>query len=159
MKKNWTIVGCAAVFQMLGFAQTTAPRVLTLDMAQTLAQDALASCHAQGYSVTVLVVDGLDAPKILLRADGAPAATTQIGQMKATTTLLFDRPSGSEAPATPGGQPPAPVIPGTINSAGGVPIKVSGVTIGAIAVSGAPGGDKDAACANAALAKFSSRWK
>jgi uncharacterized protein GlcG (DUF336 family) len=40
-----------------------------------------------------------------------------------------------------------------------VPIKVGGVTIGAVAVSGAPGGDKDAACANAGIAKVAEKLK
>jgi uncharacterized protein GlcG (DUF336 family) len=40
-----------------------------------------------------------------------------------------------------------------------VPIKVGNVTIGAVAVSGAPGGDKDAACANAALAKVAEKLR
>jgi uncharacterized protein GlcG (DUF336 family) len=38
-----------------------------------------------------------------------------------------------------------------------VPIKVGNQTIGAIGVSGAPGGDKDEACADAGLAKISDR--
>jgi uncharacterized protein GlcG (DUF336 family) len=40
---------------------------------------------------------------------------------------------------------------------GGVPIKVGDQAIGAIGVSGAPGGDKDEACANAGIAKISDR--
>jgi uncharacterized protein GlcG (DUF336 family) len=40
-----------------------------------------------------------------------------------------------------------------------MPIKVGDSTIGAVAVSGAPGGDEDAACANAALAKFEEKLK
>jgi uncharacterized protein GlcG (DUF336 family) len=51
------------------------------------------------------------------------------------------------------------VVPGTINAMGGVPIKVGEETVGAVAVSGAPGGDKDAACANAALAKAADKLK
>ena len=42
---------------------------------------------------------------------------------------------------------------------GGVPIKVGEATIGAVAVSGAPGGDKDAACANAGLAKVADKLR
>ena len=42
---------------------------------------------------------------------------------------------------------------------GGVPIKIGESTIGAVAVSGAPGGDKDAACANAGIAKASDKLK
>jgi uncharacterized protein GlcG (DUF336 family) len=44
-----------------------------------------------------------------------------------------------------------------VTALGGVPIKVGNETIGAIGVSGAPGGDKDEACANAGLAKISDR--
>jgi uncharacterized protein GlcG (DUF336 family) len=51
------------------------------------------------------------------------------------------------------------VLPGTINAMGGVPIKVGDQLIGAVSVSGAPGGEKDAACANAALAKVADKLK
>jgi uncharacterized protein GlcG (DUF336 family) len=44
-----------------------------------------------------------------------------------------------------------------VTALGGVPIKVGNETIGAIGISGAPGGDKDEACANAGLAKISDR--
>jgi uncharacterized protein GlcG (DUF336 family) len=38
-------------------------------------------------------------------------------------------------------------------------IKVGEATIGSVAVSGAPGGDKDAACANAGIAEAMDRLK
>jgi uncharacterized protein GlcG (DUF336 family) len=140
-------------------AQLPASRVLTLDVAQSIAQEAMAKCRADGYKVTVLVVDGLNAPKALLRDDGAPASTTEVAKMKATATMLFNRPSGPAQPLPPGTPAPPAIIPGTINAQGGVPIKVGDATIGAVAVSGAPGGDKDAACANAGLAKVSDKLK
>ena len=40
---------------------------------------------------------------------------------------------------------------------GAVPIKVGNETIGAVGVSGAPGGDKDEACAQAGLDKIKDR--
>ena len=40
-----------------------------------------------------------------------------------------------------------------LRSGGGVPIKVGNEVIGAVGVSGAPGGEKDEACANAGIAK------
>jgi uncharacterized protein GlcG (DUF336 family) len=141
------------------FAQLPASRVLTVDVAQTIAQEAMAKCRADGYKVTVLVVDGLNAPKALLRDDGATAATTEVAKMKATATMLYNRPSGPAQALPPGAAAPPATIPGTINAQGGVPIKVGDATIGAVAVSGAPGGDKDAACANAALTKVSDRLK
>ena len=45
-------------------------KVVTVDMAQTMAQEAMAKCHADGYKVTVLVVDSLNVTKAMLRDDG-----------------------------------------------------------------------------------------
>jgi uncharacterized protein GlcG (DUF336 family) len=149
----------AAALSTNAFAQLPNSKVLTMDVAHTIAQEALTSCRAAGFKVTVLVVDSLNMPKALLRDDGAAASTTEVAKMKATSTMLYDRPSGP-AQAPPPGTPLAPSpLPGTINAQGGVPIKVGGVTIGAVAVSGAPGGDKDAACANAGLAKVADKLK
>jgi uncharacterized protein GlcG (DUF336 family) len=140
-------------------AQLPESRVLTLDVAQTIAHEAMVRCRADGFKVTVLVVDGLNMPKVLLRDDGATAATTEMAKMKATATMIYNRPSGPAQPPPPG-TPAAPAtIAGTVNAQGAVPIKFGDVTIGAVAVSGAPGGDKDAACANAALAKVADKLK
>ena len=149
----------AAVFPAAALAQLPSSRILTVDVAHTIAQEALARCRADGYKVTVLVVDGLNAPKALLRDDGATAATTEVAKMKATATMLYNRPSGPAQPPPPGTAVPPATIPGTINAQGAVPIKVGEATIGAVAVSGAPGGDKDAACANAGLAKVADKLR
>jgi uncharacterized protein GlcG (DUF336 family) len=148
-----------AALSTSAFAQLPASRVLTLDVAQTIAQEAMAKCRADGYKVTVLVVDGLNAPKAMLRDDGASASTTEAAKMKATSAMLYNRPSGPAQPLPAGTTAPPATIPGTINAQGAVPIKFGEVTIGAVAVSGAPGGDKDAACANAALAKVADKLK
>lgn len=140
-------------------AQLPSSKILTLDVANAIAQEAMAKCRADGYKVTVLVVDALNAPKAMLRDDGATASTTEVAKMKATATMLYNRPSGPATPPPAGQAAPPATIPGTINAQGGVPIKVGDATIGAVAVSGAPGGDKDAACANAALTKLADRLK
>ena len=140
-------------------AQLPSSKVLTLDAAEAIAQEALAKCRADGYKVTVLVVDALNAPKAMVRDDGATASTTEVAKMKATATMLYNRPSGPAQPPAPGTAAPPATIPGTINAQGGVPIKVGNATIGAVAVSGAPGGDKDAACANAALTKLADKLR
>jgi len=119
----------------------------------------MTKCRADGYKVTVLVVDGLNAPKAMMRDDGAPASTTEVAKMKATATMLYNRPSGPVNPPPAGQAAPPATIPGTINAQGGLPIKVGESTIGAIAVSGAPGGDKDAACAREGIAKAADKLK
>ena len=148
-----------AALSTSAFAQLPQSRVLTLDVAQQIAQETLAKCRADGYKVTVLVVDSMNAPKAMVRDDGATASTTEVAKMKATATMLYNRPSGPAQPPAPGTAAPPATIPGTINAQGGVPIKFGDVTIGAVAVSGAPGGDKDAACATAALAKLADKLK
>jgi uncharacterized protein GlcG (DUF336 family) len=153
------LAGAVCAFSGLSYAQLPQSRVLTMDVAHTIAQEALTKCRADGYKVTVLVVDSLNAPKAMLRDDGATASTTEVAKMKATATMLYNRPSGPAQPPPPGQAAPPATIAGTINAQGGVPIKGGDVTIGAVAVSGAPGGDKDAACANAGIAKVSAMLK
>lgn len=144
------------------------PAIKTLPLASAIevAQAALASCKASGYNVTVMIMDQDYAPRLVLRADGARGGTTEIARRKAYTVIKTGMTSGEfgksiPAPATP----PAPRAPGTpppgvngddnlITFAGGKPIKVGGDLLGAISVSGAPGGDKDEACVDAGLAKI-----
>jgi len=85
--------------------------------------------------------------------------TIEVGRMKANSVMAFGRPSGPPANLPPGAPVPPPLLPNTTNAGGGVPIKVGDQLIGAISVSGAPGGDKDAACANAALTKVAAKLK
>jgi len=153
------LTALGATLSTSAFAQLPDSKVLTIDVAKAIAEDAMAKCRADGYKVTVLVVDGLNATKVMVRDDGATASTTEVAKMKATATMLYNRPSGPATPPPAGTAAPPATIPGTINAQGGVPIKVGNATIGAVAVSGAPGGDKDAACANAALAKNAERLK
>jgi uncharacterized protein GlcG (DUF336 family) len=159
LSKWLALTGAIAAFSTSGSAQLPPSKILTLDVAEIIAQEALAKCRADGYKVTVLVVDGLDAPKALVRDDGATASTTEVAKMKARATMLYNRPSGPTTPPPAGTANPPATIPGTINAQGGVPIKVGEATIGAVAVSGAPGGDKDAACANAGIAKAAAKLK
>ena len=134
-------------------------KVLTVDVAQTLAQEAMLKCRSEGYKVTVTVVDSANILKAFLRDDGASMATVEVGRMKANSVMAFGRPSGPPPNLPPGQPAPPPVLPGTINAMGGLPIKVGAQLIGAISVSGAPGGDKDAACAQAALDKVADKLK
>ena len=62
-------------------AQLPQSRVLTLSVAQEIAQESMAKCKADGYKVTVLVVDALNAPKVMLRDDGVSASTTEAAKM------------------------------------------------------------------------------
>ncbi len=159
LTRSLALTALAAAFCTCAFAQLPTQKMLTVDVAQTIAQESMAKCRADGYKVTVTVVDGANVLKAFLRDDGASMATVEVGRMKANSVMAFGRPSGPPPNLAPGAPVPAPVLPGTINAMGGVPIKVGDQLIGAVSVSGAPGGDKDAACANAALAKVADKLK
>jgi uncharacterized protein GlcG (DUF336 family) len=141
-------------------AQLPTQKMLTLDLAQAIAHEAVMACRAQGRRATVTVVDQSNDLKAFLRDDGTMLATIEVGRMKTNYVMGFNgRPSGPAANAPPGTPAPAPGLPGMSNAKGGLPIKVGDHLIGAVSVSGAGGGDNDAACASAALAKVADRLK
>jgi uncharacterized protein GlcG (DUF336 family) len=68
--------------------------------------------------------------------------------------LLFTAPASAQALLTH--KPESAYlkqIPNVVAVGGGVPIKAGNEVIGAVGVSGAPGGEKDEVCANAGIAK------
>ena len=128
-------------------------KALSLDAAQTIAQGALEKCRADGYRVTVAVIDGGGTLKAFLHDDGAGLHTIGVSREKAYTALTFKRTSAETGKAW-AANPPAPNIEGTVGRPGGVPIKAGDDVIGAIGVSGSPSGDKDEVCAFAGVAKI-----
>jgi len=154
------LAATSAVLSTSAFAQgLPTKKIITIDVAQTIAQEAMAICRANGYKVSVTVVDDANILKAFLRDDGAPMGTVEIGRMKVNSVMAFGTASGPPQNLPAGTPAPPPILPGTTNFMGGVPIKVGDQVIGAVSVSGAPGGDKDAACANAAVAKVADRLK
>ena len=147
------------------FAQD-APKPISLDAAIEVAQAALASCKASGYNVTVMIMDADLSTRLILRSDAAGARTLEIARRKAYTVIKTGMNSGDFGKTVPRPEGPQPArapgspIPGVngddnlITFAGGKQIKVGDTVVGAISVSGAPGGDKDDACVDAGLAKL-----
>ncbi|HXC33581.1 MAG TPA: heme-binding protein [Verrucomicrobiae bacterium] len=147
------------VFSMTALSQELlTEKAISVDMAQAMAQAALAQCRANGYRVTATVLDSGGNLKVVIRDDGAALVTVDLSHRKAYSAVAFRRTSGETAKAF-GAMSPPPNVAGTVMLAGGVPIKVGNDTIGAIGVSGAPGGDKDEACANAGIAKVADKLK
>jgi uncharacterized protein GlcG (DUF336 family) len=136
-------------------------KALSLDLAQAIAEAAIAKCRADGYHVSVTIVDRDGVTKAALRDDGTGPHTIVTSRRKAFTSVTFRQRSGDWArrvltePAVAGLKD----TEGTIALGGGLPIKAGNEVIGAIGVSGAPGGDKDEACANAGLQKFADKLK
>ena len=128
-----------------------------LGPAVAAAEAAVAACKAQGYVVSALIVDSIGNPVVLLSGDGATFRTQYVAGSKAAAVIKYKVASGVMAdrakadPKIDAELKADPAIGG--GRQGGVPIMSGTELIGALAISGAPGGDKDEACAMAALAK------
>jgi uncharacterized protein GlcG (DUF336 family) len=133
---------------------THAIKVLTPETALKAAQAALAKCRAGGYQVTVAVVDRMGVVQVLLRDRFAGPHTPDMASAKAYTAASFRTNTTALAEATQPGRPQSGIRnrPGVAAVGGGVMIEGGGALLGAIGVSGAPGGREDDACAEAGIA-------
>jgi uncharacterized protein GlcG (DUF336 family) len=133
-------------------------KALSFEMAQAIVQGTVERCRADGFSVSVSVIDGSGLLKAFVRDDGVNGPhTIDLSRRKAYTALTFASRwattlEAAKAWGTTLGSP-MPNVEGTTGLGGGVPIKVGNVPIGAVGVSGAVGGDKDEICAKAGIAK------
>lgn len=133
-------------------------RALSLDLAADVARGAIEKCRADGYRTSVAILDTAGIVKVSVRDDGTSPHTVEVARKKAYTALIYRRPSMDTAKAW-ATQVPPPSIEGTIALGGGFPIRAGDQVVGAIGVSGAPGQDKDEACANAGIAAVAARLK
>lgn len=124
-------------------AQLISQKSLSAAMVVTMAQTAKETCKANGYRVSMTVLDNADEVPIQLRGDGLGPRTMKISQRTAHTAHSFG----------------VPTMPLTAIDAGGLPIKVGEEVIGAIGVSGSPAGENDEACAKTAIGKVTDQLK
>jgi uncharacterized protein GlcG (DUF336 family) len=133
---------------------TFSQRLLTPETALKAAQAALARCRAGGYQAAVAVVDRMGVTQVLLRDRFAGPHTVRMAQDKAYTAVSFRTDTTALAEATQAGRPQSGIrhLPGVAAAGGGLMIEAAGSLLGAIGVSGAPGGKEDDACASAGIA-------
>ena len=126
---------------------------MTPETALSAARAALEHCRKAGYQVSVAVVDRSGLPQVLLRDRFASAHTVTVAIDKAWTAASFKIATSELARETQAGMPMSGLRshPRVLAIAGAQPIESSGSLLGAIGVSGAPGGDADDACAAAGI--------
>ena len=129
-------------------------KVLTPETALKAARAALERCRASGYQVAVAVTDRLGVAQVLLRDRFAGPHTIDMASAKAYTAASFRTGTTELAEATQPGRPQSGIRsrPGVAAVGGGMMIEAGGALVGAIGVSGAPGGKEDDACAAAGIA-------
>jgi uncharacterized protein GlcG (DUF336 family) len=126
---------------------------LTTETALKAAQAALAKCRDAGYQVAVAVVDRHGLVQAQLRDRFAGPHTIDVSGNKAWTAVSFKTGTLELEKLTRPGQPMSGLrqVPRFTAIGGGLPIEAGGSLLGAIGVSGAPGGEADEACAVAGI--------
>jgi uncharacterized protein GlcG (DUF336 family) len=128
---------------------------MSLDMAEKIARAGVDACRKMGFHTTMVVIDSGGTMKAFLRDDKTGPHTVTLAQDKAFTALtLASRFATSATFATARNSTlgsPMSNIRGVVGVGGGVPVKYRGETIGAVASSGAVGGDKDELCSQAGI--------
>ena len=160
------VVASAAPAGALSQGMVNRPQ-LSAALANELVGETVANCAKQGYKVWAVVVNLDGVRQALLRGDGAPihsqdnayykaysAASITLGRNEGSTKEVADRMAKAAPSSVPFTQ-----LPNVTYGQGGVTIKAGGQPIGAIGVSGAPGGQLDEACAREAIAKIQDRIK
>jgi uncharacterized protein GlcG (DUF336 family) len=134
-------------------------KVLSLGLAKTIAEAALAECKTKGFATSVAVVDRAGQLLVLLRDEAASAQMAEMARRKAYTARMF-RTSTMEFqkrtadPAYAAQRDVADILA----LGGGVPIQIGNDVIGGVASSGSSQVQDDA-CARAGVAKVADLLK
>lgn len=159
MRTHIGIASVAIAIIAANAAQAASPQIeknISMGLAQEIVAGVIEECAKNSYKVSVVVVDKAGQVAASLRGDGTSPATMEFARMKAYTARVRNQTSLEFMNLTASGDAQAlRQIPGVAAIGGGVPIKSGAETIGGVGVSGAPGGEKDEACAKAALARIS----
>lgn len=146
-----------AVVALTGAAKaeeaTVTYKSLSPDVALEAAQAALKRCRTDGYQIAVAVLDRFGEPQVMLRDRFAGLPAPRTATDKAWTALGFRANTSDMVKSIQSGTLDARLasLPRVTMLGGGLIIEAGGTLLGAIGVSGAPGGDKDEACAKAGI--------
>jgi uncharacterized protein GlcG (DUF336 family) len=151
---GFAAVACFFIAPLPAGAALIMHKDLSLDIAKTIAEGAIAACNAKGYGTSAVVVDRDGMTIVAMHADGASPHTMENARRKAYTAMTFKQPTAEYAkklldPASVAHQ--QVTLPNIIAIPGGQPIKVGNDVVGGIGVSGSPGVDDD--CVNSGLEK------
>ena len=122
-----------------------------LALARDIAMASVEACRKSGFNVSAVVLDRSGNVQVALRDTLAARHTLEIAERKAGMAIMSGSDSGEFRDARADIRPELNHINGLIVMDGALPIRAAGSLLGAIGVSGAPGGDKDKACAVFAL--------
>ena len=148
-----TLIGLSLAGSTLAQEAVFQTKTLTPEAALKAAQAALESCRKQGYQVAVAVTDRNGLVQVLLRDRFAGPHTPTVAMDKAWTAASFKTSTLDFGKDTQAGKPMSGIrhVPHVVAAGGGLPIEAGGTLVGAIGVSGGPGGEADESCAKAGI--------
>src|SRR5436190_4170454 len=134
---------------------------LSASLAAELVMATVEACAQKNYRVGVVVLDYSGVQQAALRGDGAAPQNVLNAFDKAYTAASFGMDTAELVERSKTGPVSSAFtkVPHLLLNAGGVVIKAGDEVIGAIGVSGAPGGELDVVCAKAGLEKIKDRMK
>jgi uncharacterized protein GlcG (DUF336 family) len=134
-------------------------KTLSPDIALDLAKGTLAECRRQGFQVAVAVVDRFGLTQVMLRDRFAGPHTPTTAAGKAWTAVTFRTNTSDLVTISQPGMPQSGIrnLPGAVVIGGGLMVMSGGSMVGAVGVSGAPGGEADETCAKAGIASISDK--
>ena len=128
-----------------------------MELGRDLVNQAVLACRGMGYQVSAVVVDRNGLLRASLRDDLAARFTLQIAEEKANAAIMSGIDSGEFRKNRQDIRQEMNHVKGILMMEGGIVITSGGYRIGALGVSGAPGGDKDAVCAKKAIKSLEER--
>ena len=148
-----TLIGLSLAGSTLAQEAVFQTKTLTPEAALKAAQAALESCRKQGYQVAVAVTDRNGLVQVLLRDRYAGPHTPSVAMDKAWTAASFKTSTLDFGKDTQAGKAMSGIrqVPHVIAAGGGLPMEGGGTLVGAIGVSGGPGGEADESCARAGI--------
>ena len=143
------LAGGSAMAQ--GAAGLVSERSISTNAALELATTSLERCRADGYKVTITVLNRHARTAVVVSDDGVNPHTIENSLRKAYTAVTTRSPSADMGKRTQPGLAGFMQLDKITTIEGGLPIFAGKELVGAVGISGAPGGEKDAACAQAGL--------
>ena len=132
-------------------------KTIGMELARDIANEAVMQCRKMGYQVSAVVVDRSANLRAALRDDLAARFTLQIAEEKANAVIMAGVDSVEFVNNRADIRMEMNHVDGITMLQGGLMITAGGNRVGAIGVSGAPGGDLDEACARKALEVYQER--
>lgn len=130
---------------------------ISMELAMDIANESVLVCREKGYNVAAVVVDRSASVQAVLRDTMAARFTMQIAEEKANAVIMSGVSSAEFRSNRADIKDEMNEVDGIMVLDGGLKIESGGSLLGAVGVSGAPGGEKDAECAQAALDKLAER--